>query len=181
MKLFDLLDRIDSWIYEHEHKKEPQHAEGGIACLKGPPTVLQPVDGNVIAGAGFAGSGPPMHGAGFAGGGVAWNPASPIAHKTDFDNDGIPDNIDQHHGPGAHGGGNVPWNPASPIAHKTDFDNDGIPDNLDQHHGPGAHQGGNLPWDPQSPIAHKTDFDQDGISDDIDQEYGEGGFDPDPQ
>lgn len=189
MKLFELLDKIDSLIYQQEQKEHDnllltQAGEGGTAsALRGQQSALQSFTGSAVPehGAGFAGGGTPGHGAGFAGGNVPWVPSSPIAHKTDFDNDGIADNIDQHYGPGAVKGENVAWNPASPIAHKTDFDHDGIPDNLDQHHGPAAFKGGNVPWNPQSPIANKTDFDHDGIADDIDQENGPGGFDPDPQ
>jgi len=71
---------------------------------------------------------------------VPYSQNAPWSMENDFDNDGIPDALDNHIGPGAENqhNQNIPYSQNAPWSMENDFDNDGIPDALDNHIGPGA-------------------------------------------
>lgn len=109
---------------------------------------------------------------------VPYSQNAPWAMKTDFDNDGIPDALDNHIGTGAESQRNekIPYSQNAPWAVDNDFDEDGIPDALDNHIGPGAESQRNekVPYSQNAPWAVENDFDEDGIPDALDDHIGPG-------
>jgi len=167
----------DDWFGAPEPQPAPAPLASPHASFLTASTVIDPTQAPTAIASNAATSGPPMaelSELANAKNDVPWSQNDPLAGRTDFDNDGVPDMLDSKAGPGATANPQTPWHPNDPLAGRADYDGDGRVDMFDNKAGPGSINSPDAPWDPNSPLSDRSDYDNDRIPDSMDNNLGPG-------